>query len=255
VINGSERIIHLPHLQWLRLDTNLATTYQLLQELAFVPPSARVWICEPPDLSELMEYLPFGICHLSPLQITPTTHLRFRSKEGLSLHSAGAEPWSDDGIRLRVVRNAQLANDDYLNQWLPTIPTHFDVSLLTTLELEVNSTFNLTVLENFLFSMPLLHTLRVDGRSSALAVAALSTIRADSMPPSPCPLLGRIEIREGNKLLPHTLAMQPIVEGLRARFVSLGHPLQTLVFDGFFSEGTVTSHFGLYVAEIVFAIK
>jgi len=149
--------------------------------------------------------------------------------------------------------------DGFFNRWLYTIPTHFDVSLLTTLELQIDPKVNPTILTNFLFSMPLLHTLRVDGPYWASAITALSTIRADLMLSSPCPLLTRIEVGVGNLLWDYLApsqygpTIQPIAEGLRERFVSLGYPLQTLVLSGSFSK-SVTKHFKPYVVEIITAV-
>ena len=256
-----EHTIHLPHLQCLSLETNSDLISHLLQAIESVPPSAHVRIWEPAGLGESMACLPRGISHLSPLQITPTTVLRFVSGEGLTLLSAGAKRWSDDigKVRFRIYSMATQRADGFFNRWLYTIPTHFDVSLLTTLELQIDPKVNPTILTNFLFSMPLLHTLRVDGPYWASAITALSTIRADLMLSSPCPLLTRIEVGVGNLLWDYLApsqygpTIQPIAEGLRERFVSLGYPLQTLVLSGSFSK-SVTKHFKPYVVEIITAV-
>jgi len=213
-----------------------------------LPSSAHITIVDPK--AGPMLPLPSGMSHLSPLQITPTTVLRFHAGKGLYLVSPDAQSWAYDKslthFSAPVARSSALHSSfrifmDYIRGMLTAIPTHFDVSLLTTLELQTLVLNDIVILEHFMRSMPLLRTLRMDEQSASFIITALCTSQTNSS--TPCPLLTCIEIGARDWPGPgdnyeemssqgYVSPIQVIAEGLRKRAISLGHPLHTLKFAG-----------------------
>jgi hypothetical protein len=229
----SEGIIHLPYLRHMVLSTNPETIHRLLIQLRSVPASAHITLHS--SLPPVLSFLPVGVSHLSPLQITPTTVLRLKIGSEIHLLSGSARPWSKDKSTIQCfIPFYQRSLDEHTEAILATIPTRFDVSLLTTLELLGFRISNeLAAFQNFLFSMPHLRTFRVDYSQASFSVTALGSI-PDNESSVPCPLLTRMEIGSPGmspfwmKVRFANVAIPSIIASLRNRFTSLGHPLHTL---------------------------